>query len=204
MAHASDGHWSWSFICFTVNLSLPLQYDSVTEQFLKFHKIMVSSSSLSRSPVLLGTYKRVLKIMNLNVQHFSFHDHLFLKKFVWTFDCCWQTGTRPCARRASFPHFPVIAENTLSSTRLTAFLLYGMWFSFNHLMYIMFPQSFVFIKKKLQCFSCFFRLCYIVITSTSLILEPKLVFYIANGFWDSWQVLSVPIITNILESAVSQ
>jgi len=58
-------------------------------------------------------------------------------------------------------------------------------------------------KKKMQCFSCFMRLFYIVITSTSLVLEPKLGFYIANGFWNSWQVLSVPIIMNILESVVS-
>lgn len=57
---------------------------SFTEQFLKFHKIMVPSSSWSSSPVLLGTYNRAPKIMNLtfNISPFMI---TYFKNFVCTF-----------------------------------------------------------------------------------------------------------------------
>jgi hypothetical protein len=72
-------------------------------------------------------------------------------------------------------------RQTLSSMRLTASMLYEIQFSFNHLIYSMLPKSFYFIKNKLlQCLSCFVRLFDIFITGTSLVLRPKLAFYIAN------------------------
>lgn len=55
-----------------------------TEQFLKFHKIKVSSSSWSSSPVLLGTHNRALQITNLLLNISPFIICCF-KNFVCAF-----------------------------------------------------------------------------------------------------------------------
>jgi hypothetical protein len=114
---------------------------SFAKQFLKFHRTMMPSSWQSSSPVLLGTYKRALKIMHINVQTFllSWSPTSILKPLFQSLDWFWQTVIRPSVWQISFLHSPAIAQMTLS-LRLTVLVLCGVRFPFNHFMHFTLPK----------------------------------------------------------------